>query len=65
MEDVNIGVYSISMSLRNRNTNFRWVMTTVYGPVDHSMTDNFLYELQEVVINAGLPVVLGRDFNRD
>jgi hypothetical protein len=41
MEDFCILEYCISMSLRDRRTNFRWVMVTVYGPVDHNKTKDF------------------------
>lgn len=41
LEDYKPGNFSISMVLRNRKSNFRWVQVTVYGLTNHDCSDFF------------------------
>lgn len=63
VEDVQLGEFVISMQLRNRLTNFRWVQATVSGPADHSDSGEFLNELNQFCSHIVLPLVIGGDFN--
>lgn len=63
LEDFDIKDFCVVMSIRDRRSNFRWVMVTVYGPVDHGLSREFLEELGTVCSQSLLPIILGRDFN--
>lgn len=63
MEDVNILSYSIAMTIRDRRSNFRWVMVTVYGPVNHELCVDFLSETGSICEQSVLPIIMGGDFN--
>lgn len=51
------------MTIRNRLSNFRWVMVTVYGPVQHDLSADFLAKLGTVCQQTVLPIIIGGDFN--
>jgi hypothetical protein len=51
------------MTIRDRRTNFKWVMITVYGPVNHELSGVFLEEIGDVQNQSALPVLIGGDFN--
>lgn len=55
--------FCIVMTIRDRRSNFRWVMATVYGPVDHDLSSVFLEELSVICNQAILLIILGGDFN--
>ncbi|XP_020158914.1 uncharacterized protein [Aegilops tauschii subsp. strangulata] len=57
------GQFFVSMELYERSLNFKWEVTIVYGPADHSRSASFLEELHRKVSAASLPVVVGGDFN--
>nr|ADB85341.1 putative retrotransposon protein [Phyllostachys edulis] len=57
------GSYFVSMVIRDRRTNFRWEMMTVYGPANHDFSSIFLEELDRKCNSTVLPVVIGGDFN--
>jgi len=62
IEDCCVVDFCIAMTLRDRRTNFRWVMVTVYGPINHQLSELFLAELGNVCQTA-LPIIIGGDFN--
>lgn len=63
IEDWKLGTHSVALQLRHRTLNFRWVQGTVYGPVDHDLSQDFLAELKDICNWFDLPVVLGGDYN--
>jgi hypothetical protein len=63
MEDHEVGEYYTSMVLRNRLTNLRCELITVYGPALPDLAKDFITELSRKCLFATLPLVIGRDFN--
>jgi exonuclease III len=63
VEDTKVGEFYISMVLRNKVSNFRWELITVYGPANHEKTPDFIAELSRKCLLATLPMVLGGDIN--
>jgi hypothetical protein len=67
IEDYEIGEFYVSMVLRNmfrnRTSNFRWEMITIYGPAQHDMSSDFVAELSRKCLCASLCLVFGGDFN--
>lgn len=59
IEDCCILQFCIALTIRDRRTNFRWIMVTVYGPVDHDLTHDFISEMGSICEHAVLPVILG------
>jgi len=53
----------IAVTIRERKTNFRWVLMTVYGPAQHDLSVDFLTETSGRLNGQTLPVVIGGDFN--
>jgi hypothetical protein len=41
VEDSKVGDFFVSMVLRNRLTNLRWELITVYGPTQHTLAPDF------------------------
>ncbi|XP_047326479.1 uncharacterized protein LOC124930161 [Impatiens glandulifera] len=62
--DVDIGKFSISVQLRNRGDNFRWVLSAVYGPVSHDLKAEFFNELSKVFSLWNLPIIFAGDMNQ-
>jgi hypothetical protein len=63
VEEIDMVEYFMSMVLRNRLTNLRWELITVYGPAQHSQSTDFIVELFRKCMRVSLPVVLGGNFN--
>jgi hypothetical protein len=63
LEDSQILEFCVVMSLRDRRSNFRWVMVTIYGPVNHDLSNAFLEELGAICQQSVLPLIIGGDFN--
>ena len=63
LEDLHILEFCLVMSLRDGRSNFRWVMVTIYGPVNHDLSGVFLDEVGTVCQNVVLPLIIGGDFN--
>jgi hypothetical protein len=63
VEDNESGDFFVSMVLRNRITNHRWKLITVYEPAQHNLAREFIIELSQKCLRATLSVVLGGDFN--
>lgn len=59
LEDFSLKNLCVVMNIRDRRSNFRWVMVTVYGPVDHDLSNVFLEELGMVCDQSQLPITLG------
>jgi hypothetical protein len=57
------GEFFISADIIQRNINTKWCFILVYGPADHSRTEDFLRELEREVTSCSLPLVVGGDFN--
>jgi hypothetical protein len=55
--------FAIKATVRNKFSNYRWVVLCVYGPAQHHQSASFLQELSEICERETLPVVLGGDFN--
>ena len=63
VEDWECFTYAIKAVIRDRVSNFRWCVITVYGPANHQFSKEFLNELSYICRNEILPVILGGDFN--
>jgi hypothetical protein len=63
VENIEVGDYFVSMVLRNRCTNFRWELVTIYGHAQHEASSDFITELSGKCMVAVLPMVFGGDFN--
>ena len=63
VEDWFVGDFLIAVTIRERKTNFRWVLMTVYGPAQHDLSVDFLTETSGRLNGQTLPVVIGGDFN--
>ena len=63
VEDWECFTYAIKAVIRDRVSNFRWCVITVYGPANHQFSKEFLVELSDICRNEILPVILGGDFN--
>jgi hypothetical protein len=59
VEDSKIGEYFVSMVLRNRLTNFRWELVSVYGLAQHEATAEFISNLSRKCLYTTLPILLG------
>jgi hypothetical protein len=53
------GEFFISADILQRNVNRKWCFILVYGPADHSRTEDFLGELEREVTTTPLPLVVG------
>jgi exonuclease III len=51
--------FAIKATVRNKFSNYRWVVLCVYGPAQHHQSASFLQELSEICERETLPVVLG------
>jgi exonuclease III len=59
VEDQEVGNHFVSMIVRNRKTNFRWELVTVYGHVQHDRASDFISDLSRKCMGGTLPLVLG------
>ena len=46
-----------------RLSNLGWKLIIVYGPTDHSLSNDFIQELEDICDMVSLPLVVGGDFN--
>lgn len=63
IERWNKGGFFMEAGIRNRLNNIRWRMMVVYRPTNHSLSDDFISELQQCCLESNLPLVMGGDFN--
>ena len=63
VEDWFVGEYLIEATIRDRQSNFRWILIVVYGPAQHEQSTDFLSELSARLDNHTLPIIVGGDFN--
>jgi exonuclease III len=63
MEDYEIGDHYVSVMLRDRLTNLRWELITVYGTANPESSKDFIAELSRKCLCPSLPLVFGGDFN--
>jgi hypothetical protein len=59
VEDQKIGEYFISLVVRQRTTNFRWELMTIYGSAQHDKSRDFSAELLRKCMAVTLLVVMG------
>jgi hypothetical protein len=57
------GSLFLSATIFQRARQFKWCFMLIYGPADHSRTEEFLSELEREVLACQLPIVVGGDFN--
>ena len=57
------GSYFLSLVVLHRQSNLKYSLLNVYGPADHSKTEEFLEELTQKLARCHSPVVMGGDFN--
>lgn len=55
--------FSITVHLKNKFENFEWLFTIVYGPVQYSLRNNFLSEIQSISILGPSAWLICGDFN--
>ena len=48
--------FFVGATIRNRLTNVRWDMITVYGPANHYLSQAFVESLSKRCDNANLPI---------
>jgi exonuclease III len=58
-----MGTFFLSAIVLQRNNNMKWCFMLVYGPADHSRTEEFLGELERAVQQCPVPLVVAGDFN--
>ncbi|KAL5647801.1 hypothetical protein ACJX0J_042156, partial [Zea mays] len=63
VEDWECFTYAINAVIKDRVSNFRWCVITVYGPANHQFSKEFLDELSDICRNEVLPIIIGGDFN--
>lgn len=63
MEDVSVGLFSISMSFRNIGDGFQWRFIGVYGPNSDDSRRGLWDELAGMMAWWNLPMCIGGDFN--
>ena len=63
LESHEVKEFCICATIRNRISNFRWILIIVYGPAHHDLSPRFLEELDNCCYAATLPLLLGGDFN--
>lgn len=63
LEEAETLEYCVVMRIRNRLTNFRFTVVTVYGPAQHEFSEDFLLEVDGFCDRESLPTVIGGDFN--
>ncbi|XP_026400514.1 uncharacterized protein LOC113296422 [Papaver somniferum] len=64
VEEVVIGIHSISLRCKFINSDFTWMFTGVYGPANPLDRKDLWRELEEIRSLWQLPWVLGGDFNK-
>jgi endonuclease/exonuclease/phosphatase family metal-dependent hydrolase len=57
------GNFFLSATVLQQSSNVKWCFILVYGPADHSRTEEFLGELVGEVGACSLPIVMCGDFN--
>ncbi|KAL5715982.1 hypothetical protein ACHQM5_017730 [Ranunculus cassubicifolius] len=62
-EETLVGAYSLSIVFRVKKTNFKWVFTNIYAPVDYNEKPDFWGELSAIGVLWKLPWLVGGDFN--
>ncbi|KAF2952087.1 hypothetical protein DAI22_01g309400 [Oryza sativa Japonica Group] len=61
--NTHVGAYFLSCEIKCKRDNESWEVISVYGPVDNSLRESFLEELNWHLQFRQLPVVVGGDFN--
>lgn len=63
LEQYASGSYFLASQIRNRDTNHRFWVINIYGPVQHNLSVDFLNEVQSFCEGEHLPILMGGDFN--
>jgi len=63
LEDSRSGLYSLSILVRIRTSNFRFWLVNVYGLANHEFSEDFVREISRIYEGEPLPILLGGDFN--
>jgi hypothetical protein len=63
VENFEVDDFYVSMGLRNKVTNFRWELITIYGLANHDRSVEFIAEFSRKCLCATRPMVFGGDFN--
>jgi hypothetical protein len=58
-----MGSFFLGATVYQRNNKMKWCFIMVYGPANHGRTEEFLGELERIVLASPYPVVVGGDFN--
>jgi hypothetical protein len=57
------GDFFVEVSLRDRKSDFKWVLMAVYGAAQPEFKESFLTELVQACDKEKLPLCIGGDFN--
>jgi hypothetical protein len=56
-------IFFVKFNLRDRKSDFKWVLVAVYGAAQPEFKESFLTELVQACDNEKLPLCFGGDFN--
>lgn len=59
LEDFSIGDFFLAVLVRNRKSNYRYWVINVYGPAQHSVSDEFIQSLEGFCKGLSLPILMG------
>jgi endonuclease/exonuclease/phosphatase family metal-dependent hydrolase len=63
MGSIDDGDFFVKFNLRDRKSDFKWVLVAVYGAAQPEFKESFLAELVQTCDNEKLPLCIGGDFN--
>jgi hypothetical protein len=58
-----MGIFFVKFRLRDRKSDFKWVLVAMYGAAQPEFEESFLTELVQSCSNEKLPLCIGGDFN--
>jgi hypothetical protein len=56
-------IFFVKFRVRDRKTDFKWVLVAVYGAAQPKYRESFLIELVQACSSGNLPLCIGGDFN--
>jgi hypothetical protein len=57
------GYFFVKFRVRDRKSDYKWVLVAVYGAAQPEFTESFLMELVQACRGENLPLCIGGDFN--
>ena len=59
VEHFHLASFFLTVLIRHRSTNFRFWVLNIYGPAQHSLSEDFIIEVKEFCNNETLPILMG------